>query len=223
MVVFLRGAVPDLDHSRCRSDLFRVRQYSIATTSPPCWLHRPRHSEFPAGVDPDVFRLPLSGLSVGGLFPRTSRRRVEFGEVWDLTKHVPLRLRAGFGRIGASDRIMRANLLDEFAQTLCHHRASQGNRRTARDSEISGARGAEPFASSIAYVFPYLVSGSIIVSLVLGLPTSGRCCCSSGRAGYVLAGTIVLLLGVMTVVGTLIRHAADVDRASTPSHRAVLT
>ena len=30
-----------------------------------------------------------------------------------------------------------------------------------------------PFASTLAYLFPYLVSGSIIVSLVLSLPTVG--------------------------------------------------
>ncbi len=30
-----------------------------------------------------------------------------------------------------------------------------------------------PFASTIGYIFPFIVSGSIIVSLVLGLPTVG--------------------------------------------------
>ncbi|MGE0417707.1 MAG: ABC transporter permease subunit, partial [Acetobacteraceae bacterium] len=62
-----------------------------------------------------------------------------------------------------------------------------------------------PFASSIAYVFPYLVSGSIIVSLVLGLPTVGPLLLQALVAqDMYLAGTIVLLLGVMTVIGTLI-------------------
>ena len=62
-----------------------------------------------------------------------------------------------------------------------------------------------PFASSIAYIFPYLVSGSIIVSLVLGLPTVGPLLLQALVAqDMFLAGTIVLLLGVMTVVGTLI-------------------
>ena len=62
-----------------------------------------------------------------------------------------------------------------------------------------------PFASSIAYIFPYLVSGSIIVSLVLGLPTVGPLLLQALVAqDMFLAGTIVLLLGIMTVVGTLI-------------------
>jgi peptide/nickel transport system permease protein len=49
------------------------------------------------------------------------------------------------------------------------------------------------------------VSGSIIVSLVLGLPTVGPLLLKALVAqDMFLAGTIVLMLGVMTVIGTLI-------------------
>jgi peptide/nickel transport system permease protein len=52
---------------------------------------------------------------------------------------------------------------------------------------------------------PYIVSGSIIVSLVLGLPTVGPLLLKALIASDLfLAGAIVLLLGVMTVVGTLL-------------------
>ena len=62
-----------------------------------------------------------------------------------------------------------------------------------------------PFASTIAYLFPYLVSGSIIISLVLSLPTVGPLLLKALIAqDMFLAGTIVLLLGVMTVIGTFI-------------------
>jgi peptide/nickel transport system permease protein len=62
-----------------------------------------------------------------------------------------------------------------------------------------------PFASTIGYLFPYIVSGSIIVSLVLGLPTVGPLLLKALIAqDMFLAGTIVLMLGVMTVLGTLI-------------------
>ena len=61
-----------------------------------------------------------------------------------------------------------------------------------------------PFASTIGYTLPYIVSGSIIVSLVLGLPTVGPLLLKALIAqDMFLAGTIVLLLGVMTVIGTL--------------------
>jgi len=62
-----------------------------------------------------------------------------------------------------------------------------------------------PFASTIGYTLPYIVSGSIIVSLVLGLPTVGPLLLKALIAqDMFLAGTIVLLLGVMTVIGTLL-------------------
>ena len=62
-----------------------------------------------------------------------------------------------------------------------------------------------PFISTIGYTLPYLVSGSIIVSIVLSLPTVGPLLLKALLAqDMFLAGTIVLLLGVMTVIGTLI-------------------
>jgi peptide/nickel transport system permease protein len=62
-----------------------------------------------------------------------------------------------------------------------------------------------PFISTLGYVFPYLVSGSIIVSVVLSLPTVGPLLLKALIAqDMFLAGTIVLLLGIMTVIGTLI-------------------
>jgi len=57
----------------------------------------------------------------------------------------------------------------------------------------------------VGYTLPYIVSGSIIVSIVLSLPTVGPLLLKSLLAqDMFLAGTIVLLLGVMTVLGTLI-------------------
>jgi peptide/nickel transport system permease protein len=62
-----------------------------------------------------------------------------------------------------------------------------------------------PFVSTIGYLLPYVVSGSIIVSLVLSLPTVGPLLLKALIAqDMFLAGTIVLLLGVLTVIGTFI-------------------
>ena len=102
-------------------------------------------------------------------------------------------------------RIMRANLLDELRKPDVITARAKGipERRVILKYPVSAAL--NPFASSIAYIFPYLVSGSIIVSLVLGLPTVGPLLLQALVAqDMFLAGTIVLLLGVMTVVGTLI-------------------
>ena len=62
-----------------------------------------------------------------------------------------------------------------------------------------------PFASVVGYALPYVVSGSIIVSLVMSLPTVGPLYLKALIAqDMFLAGTIVLLIGIMTVIGTFI-------------------
>ena len=62
-----------------------------------------------------------------------------------------------------------------------------------------------PFMSTIGYLLPFLLSGSVIVSVVLSLPTLGP---TLLRALIVedlyLASTIVLMLGILTVIGTLL-------------------
>ena len=84
---------------------------------------------------------------------------------------------------------MRANLLDELRKPYVV---------TARSKGLSEARvilkypvrvALNPFASTIGYTLPYIVSGSIIVSLVLGLPTVGPLLLQGPhRAGHVPGG-----------------------------------
>jgi peptide/nickel transport system permease protein len=127
-------------------------------------------------------------------------------KVWDLLTHLPIpALILGLAGTAQQIRIMRANLLDELRKPYVV---------TARSKGLSEARvimkypvrvALNPFASTIGYTLPYIVSGSIIVSLVLGLPTVGPLLLKALIAqDMFLAGTIVLLLGVMTVVGTLV-------------------
>ena len=62
-----------------------------------------------------------------------------------------------------------------------------------------------PLVSGAAYLFPFLLSGSVIVSVVLGLPTVGPLLLRALMAeDLFMAATIVMLLGFMTVIGTLI-------------------
>jgi len=147
------------------------------------------------------------GLNVGGLF---SAEYVQapwsLARVWDLTKHLPLPA-AVLAIAGTAQliRIMRANLLDELRKPYVVTARAKGltERRAILKYPVRAAL--NPFASSIAYLFPYLVSGSIIVSLVLGLPTVGPLLLQALVAqDMFLAGAIVMLLGVMTVIGTLV-------------------
>jgi peptide/nickel transport system permease protein len=54
-------------------------------------------------------------------------------------------------------------------------------------------------------LLPGLVSGSIIISLVMSLPTTGPLLLSSLMSqDMYLAGTIILLLSALTIIGTLL-------------------
>ncbi len=153
------------------------------------------------------FAFKLLGWNVGGLF---SSEYVladwSWGKVWDLMKHLPLpAIILALGGTAQLIRIMRANLLDELRKPYVVTARAKGlsERRTVIKYPVRAAL--NPFASNIAYLFPYLVSGSIIISIVLGLPTVGPLLVKALIAqDMFLAGTIVLMLGVMTVVGTFI-------------------
>jgi peptide/nickel transport system permease protein len=147
------------------------------------------------------------GLSVGGLFSAEyAQADWSWAKLWDLTKHVPLPA-CVLALAGTAQliRIMRANLLDELRKPYVVTARAKGITEIHTILKYPVRAALNPFASSIAYLFPYLVSGSIIVSLVLGLPTVGPLLLQALVAqDMFLAGTIVLLLGVMTVVGTLV-------------------
>ena len=149
----------------------------------------------------------LFDANIGGLFtPEMQDAPWSAAKVWDLLKHLPIpALILGLAGTAQQIRIMRANLLDELRKPYVVTARSKGLREAQVVLKYPVRVALNPFASTIGYTLPYIVSGSIIVSLVLGLPTVGPLLLKALIAqDMFLAGTIVLLLGVMTVVGTLI-------------------
>jgi len=145
--------------------------------------------------------------SIGGLFtPEMQDAPWSAAKVWDLFKHLPIpALILGLAGTAQQIRIMRANLLDELRKPYVVTARSKGLPESRVILKYPVRVALNPFASTIGYTLPYIVSGSIIVSLVLGLPTVGPLLLKALIAqDMFLAGTIVLLLGVMTVIGTLI-------------------
>lgn len=145
--------------------------------------------------------------NIGGLFSgEFDLAPWSVAKVWDLAKHLPLpTLILALAGTAQLIRIMRANLLDELSKPYVVTARARGlsERRVILKYPVRVAL--NPFASTIGYLLPYVVSGSIIVSLVLGLPTVGPLLLRALVAqDMFLAGTIVLLLGVLTVVGTFL-------------------
>ena len=145
--------------------------------------------------------------SVGGLFSAGMENAPwSFAKVWDLLKYLVI-LAIVLGTAGTAQliRIMRANLLDELKKPYVVTARAKGlsERRLVAKYPVRVAL--NPFASSIGFLFPQIVSGTIVVSIVLSLPTVGPVLLRALQAqDMYLAGAIVLLLGVLTVIGTLI-------------------
>ncbi len=149
-----------------------------------------------------VFNVNLSGL----FSPQYSDAPWSMDKVLDLLWHLPIpALVLGTAGMAQAIRIMRANLLDEIRKPYVVTARAKGLSETRAILRYPVRVALNPFASTIGYTLPYIVSGSIIVSLVLGLPTVGPLLLKALVAtDLFLAGAIVLLLGVLTVIGTFV-------------------
>lgn len=145
--------------------------------------------------------------NIGGLFSdQFAEAPWTLAKLWDLCRHLPLpAVILGLAGTAQLIRIMRANLLDELGKPYVMTARARGLRETRLILKYPVRVALNPFASTIGYLLPFVVSGSIIVSLVLSLPTVGPLLLKALIAqDMFLAGTIVLLLGVMTVIGTFL-------------------
>ena len=128
------------------------------------------------------------------------------GKVVDLLGHlwIPMIVLGTAGTAGLV-RIMRANLLDELKKPYVVTARAKGlsERRLLLKYPVRVAL--NPFVSTVGWVLPQLVSGAAIVAIVLNLPTTGpmlfRALLSQDMY---LAGSFILLLSVLTVIGTLV-------------------
>jgi peptide/nickel transport system permease protein len=145
--------------------------------------------------------------NVGGLFSaEMADAPWSWAKLVDLIKHLPVvAIVLGIGGTAQMIRIMRSNLLDELRKPYVMTARARGLSEMRVILKYPVRVALNPFVSTIGYLFPYIVSGSIIVSLVLSLPTVGPLLLKALISqDMFLAGTIVLMLGVMTVVGTFI-------------------
>ena len=145
--------------------------------------------------------------NVGGLFSSEYRDAPwSVGKVMDLLNHliIPGIVLGTAGTAGLI-RIMRNNLLDELEKPYVVTARAKGmdNWRVVAKYPVRVA--INPFVSGLGAMLPALVGGSVIVSVVLGLPTLGPVLLSAiQKEDTNMAGSIILMLGALTVVGVLI-------------------
>ncbi|MCE0504107.1 ABC transporter permease [Roseivivax sp. GX 12232] len=147
------------------------------------------------------------GQSVGGLFsPEYRDAPFSLGKLWDLFKHlwVPI-IVIGTAQTAELIRIMRANLLDELNKPYVTTARAKGMSEIRLIFKYPIRIALNPFVSTVGWVLPNLVSGAVIVSVVLNLPTVGPLLLNSLQSqDMYLAGAFILLLSVLTLVGTIV-------------------
>lgn len=147
------------------------------------------------------------GLSIGGLMdPQYADQPWSMDKVMSVLAHLVVpTIVIGIGGTAGMIRRLRANLLDELhKQYVVTGRAKGlGERRLLVKYPLRMAL--NPFIADIGSLLPSLVSGSVIVSVVLNLPTVGPVLLDSLRSqDQFLAGFILLFVAVLTLIGMLI-------------------
>jgi peptide/nickel transport system permease protein len=147
------------------------------------------------------------GQSVGGLFsPEYIDAGWSLAKFGDLMSHlwIPVLI------IGASStaglvRIMRANLLDELNRPYVVTARAKGLTEPQLLLKYPVRLALNPFVSTVGWTLPGIISGEAIVAIVLSLPTVGPLLLRSLQSqDMYLAGSIILLTSVLTVIGTLL-------------------
>ena len=147
------------------------------------------------------------GWSPGGLFSREFVLAPwSFAKVVDLLKHLPIPLivisTAGTASI---IRILRGSLLDELGKQYVVTARAKGVREGHILFKYPVRIAINPIISSIGGLLPFIVSGATLTSIVLGLPTIGPLLLRALQdQDMFLAGSMVMLLSALAMVGTLI-------------------
>ncbi len=147
------------------------------------------------------------GVSIGGLMdPGYIDQPWTWGKLQSVLAHlwVPVVVIGTSGTAGMIRRL-RANLLDELQKQYYV---------TARAKGLPGWRALikyplrmslNPFVSDIGSLLPEVVSGAVLVSVVMSLPTTGPMLLDALRSqDMYLAGSFLMFLAVLTVIGVFL-------------------
>jgi peptide/nickel transport system permease protein len=147
------------------------------------------------------------GTSIGGLMaPQYLDQPWSWGKFVSVMEHlwIPVVVIGTSGTAGLIRRL-RANLLDELQKQYVV---------TARAKGLSPGRALlkyplrmalNPFIADIGNLLPQVISGAVIVSVVLSLPTTGPILLRALQTqDMFLAGSFLMCLALLTVIGVLI-------------------
>lgn len=154
------------------------------------------------------FAVIVFNLEVIGLYsPEFRDAPWSFAKFLDLIGHLwlPALISAVTG-IGGLIRIMRGNLLDTLGQPFVEAARARGLRNTTVTWKHAVRIAINPLITILGSdVFPAIIVGSSLVSIVLNLPTIGPVFIDSLRKlDMFMAGTCIVFLTIMLLVGNLV-------------------
>jgi len=145
-------------------------------------------------------------VNIGLFSPEFADAPWSLARLLDLLRNMWLpALLAAVTGIGALTQTMRANLLDELNKPYVVTARAKGLAEWKLLAKYPVRHALNPFVSTIGWLLPALVTGDVIISIVLNLPTAGSMLYAAliQQDQYVAAG-FILLLSTLTVIGTLI-------------------
>jgi len=147
------------------------------------------------------------GQTLGGLYsPELANSPWSFEKLLDFLSRAwaPILVLATAGTAQLI-RVMRANLLDELSKPYVVTARAKGLPEWRVVLKYPVRVALNPLVSTIGWLLPTLVSSSVVVSAVMNLPTAGPLLLRSlTTQDMYLAGAIILLLGILTILGTLL-------------------
>ena len=129
-----------------------------------------------------------------------------FAKFIDLLGHIwiPMIILGTAGTAGTI-RVMRAQMLDELHKPYVVTARAKGVSELRLLIKYPVRIALNPFFSTIGWLLPTLVAGEVLVSIVLNLPTTGPLMLGALiNQDMYLAGSFMLVLSTLTVIGTLI-------------------
>ncbi len=151
------------------------------------------------------------GWSLGGLFsPHYLSEAWSWGKIADLGIHLILPIIV-IGTAGTAGlvRVLRSMMLDELGKEYVRTARAKGLSERVVIWKHVVKIAILPIISTIGWILPQIVSGALITSIVLNLPTTGAAMFQALQSqDMYVAGSFVLLLSSLTVIGTLISDIA---------------
>ena len=153
------------------------------------------------------FAQSVLGFSVGGLFSlEYITAPWSMDKFLNMLEHIwiPILIVAVNGTAGGI-RTTRANLLDELHKDYVQTARAKGLKESKVIWKYPVRIALNPFFSTVGWSLANLISGATLVAMVLSLQTTGPMLLRALLSqDMYLAGSFLLLLSTMTVIGTLI-------------------